>query len=123
VLALAGLGVGVYGTLRETTIWTPVGLGAFGLGMLLFGLPLRRRGRPGLAWTTLLIAAFSLLGGIDRGLWMLPWIPVPPSLLRILLEFVWVPWALVAIIGGKALAGAGRPKADPLVRFAATLRG
>lgn len=121
-LALAGLGVGVYGTLRETTIWTPVGLALFGLGMLLVGLPMRGRGRPGLGWATLLIAGFALLGAIDRGLWMLPWIPVPPSLLRILLEVVWVPWALIAIFAGKLNAAVDHPKADPLVRFTRALR-
>jgi hypothetical protein len=43
---------------------------------------------------------FALLGAVDRGLVMLPWIPVPPSLVRILLELVWVPWALVALLRG-----------------------
>jgi hypothetical protein len=42
------------------------------------------------------------MGGIDRGLVMLPWIPVPPSVPRILLELVWVPWAIVAAVRSAA---------------------
>jgi hypothetical protein len=35
---------------------------------------------------------------------MVPYLPVPPSLVRILLEVVWVPWALVATLQGRVLA-------------------
>ncbi|HEX6872710.1 MAG TPA: right-handed parallel beta-helix repeat-containing protein [Micromonosporaceae bacterium] len=103
--SLAGLVVGVFGTLRETTPLTPIGLALLGLGWLCCGLVLRQRGRTGLAVVTLLLAVFALLGAVDRGLVMLPWIPVPPSLVRILLEFVWVPWACVAAAKGRMLAG------------------
>jgi hypothetical protein len=102
--ALAGLIVGVYGTLRETTPLTPMGLGLLGLGWLFCGVALRRRGRPGLGWLTLGLAVFALLGALDRGLVMVPYLPVPPSLVRILLEVVWVPWALVATLQGRVLA-------------------
>jgi len=64
----------------------------------------RRTHRPaGLGWLTLAVGVFALLGAVDRGLVMLPWIPVPPSLPRILLELVWVPWALVALVRGAPL--------------------
>ena len=68
---------------------------------------------------TTAMAVFALLGALDRGLIMVPWIPVPPSLLRILLEVVWVPWAVVAAVQGRMLA---RSRPDPLVRYAAALR-
>jgi hypothetical protein len=118
VLALGGLVVGVYGTLRETTPLTPVGLALLGLGWLGCGVVLRRRGRPGLGVMTMLIGVFALLGGVDRGLVMLPWIPVPPSLLRIVLELIWVPWAFGAAVSGQIFA----TSSDPLERYATTLR-
>ena len=49
---------------------------------------------------------------------MLPWIPVPPSVVRIVLEFVWVPWALFASVRGRMLAGS---RTDPLERYTAAL--
>ena len=109
LLALGGLVVGVLGTIRETTSLTPIGLALLGLGLVGIGVPLRRRGRPGLGILTLAIAVCALLGAVDRGLVMIPWIPVPPSLVRILLELVWVPWALVAIGRGRVLAAAPSP--------------
>jgi hypothetical protein len=117
-LAVGGLVTGVYGTLRESTPLTPIGLGLLGLGWVLCGIVLRRRGRPGLGFMTLLIGIFALLGGVDRGLVMLPWIPVPPSLLRIVFELIWVPWAFGAAVSGPILAAAS----DPLERYAGVLR-
>ena len=86
VLALGGLVVGVYGTLNETTPLTAIGLGLLGLGWLCVAVALRRRGRAGLSWLTMGLALFATLGAVDRGLLVLPWIPVPPSLVRIALE-------------------------------------
>jgi hypothetical protein len=100
LVALAGVAVGVFGTAYETTPLTAIGLTLLGLGWLGVGVGLRRRG---LAVVTIAAAVFALLGGVDRGLVMLPWIPVPPSVPRILLELAWVPWAVVAAI---------RPTAD-----------
>jgi len=104
-LALAGLVVGVFGTAYETTYLTPIGLALTGAGFVGVGLALRR----GLGWLTVAIGVCALLGAVDRGLVMLPWIPVPPSLVRILLELVWVPWALISAIR------ATRPAAPPEV--------
>lgn len=97
-VALAGLAVGVFGTAYETTRLAGIGLGLLGLGWVLVGLALHRAARPALGWVTLTLGVFALLGAVDRGLAMLPWIPVPPSLPRILLELVWVPWALVTLL-------------------------
>jgi hypothetical protein len=134
-LALGGLVTGVYGTLNETTPLSAIGLGLLGLGWLCVGVALRRRGRNGLGWLTLLLALFAVAGGVDQGLYILPWIPAPPSVFRIALEFLWVPAALVAAGRGRMLAvarprregrgrsgGRGRPSnADPLEHYAATL--
>ena len=90
-----------------------------GLGWLSCGVVLRRRGRPGLGWVTIILGCLALLGGIDRSILMLPWIPVPPSVPRILLELAWVPWAFGAAVAGRILAAT---KPDPLDDLVATLR-
>jgi len=109
LVALDGLVVGVFGTAYETTMLTPIGLALVGLGFVGFGLPVRAGGRSGLGWLTVTIGAFALLGAVDRGLVMLPWIPMPPSLIRILLELVWIPWAVVALIRAPRPAPAPAP--------------
>lgn len=106
--AVGGLIVGVFGTAYEGTVLTGVGLALLGLGWLTVGLALRRRGSPGLGWLTVALGVLALAGGVDRSVFMLPWIPVPPSLPRILLEFVWVSWALAA-----ALVRRQAPAPDP----------
>ena len=125
-LSVAGLVIGVYGTLRETTPLTPIGLGLLGLGWMLLGIPLRRRGRPGLGFLTFALGLVALLGAADRGLFMLPWIPVPPSVWRIGLELFWVPMSIIAIVRGRMLAASAMdvppPTGDALESFAARLR-
>jgi hypothetical protein len=114
LVALAGLVVGVFGTAQEATPLTPIGLALLGLGALGFGHALRRwGGRPGLGWLTIALGAFALLGAVDRGLVMIPLIPVPPSLVRILVEFAWVPWALAVI--ARRRRSAAPPPADEAV--------
>ena len=120
-LTFGGLVAGVYGTLRETTMLTALGLGLLGLGWLACGLALRRRGRPGLGFLTIALGVFALLGAIDRGLFMLPLIPVPPSVWRMALELFWVPCALLAAGRGRMLATT-REEGDMLEHYAATLR-
>jgi hypothetical protein len=105
LVALAGLTVGVFGTIEEATPLTPIGLALVGLGAVVFGYALRRwGGRAGLGWLTIALGAFALLGAVDRGLVMIPYIPVPPSLIRILIEVVWVPWAIAAIVSSRRFA-------------------
>src|SRR5207247_1321607 len=78
----------------------PSGLALLGAGWLFIGVALRRRGRGGLGWLTIVLAVLALLGALDRGVFALPFVPFPPSVPRVLLEFVWVPWALVAALRG-----------------------
>jgi hypothetical protein len=137
LVAVAGLAVGVVGTGYEASGWTPVGLAVFGAGAVWFGLHLRRGVHPGaaggggpgrepapgrrsagLGWLTVAVGVFALLGAVDRGLTMIPLIPVPPSLVRIVLEFGWVPWAVVAVLRRRAPAATGtarvpEPRPDP----------
>jgi hypothetical protein len=90
--------------------------------LLCFGIALRWRGRGGLGWLTVGIAAFAMLGALDRGVVMLPFIPVPPSLVRIVLEVIWVPWALIAAIRGQMIATSA-PTDDELEDYTARLWG
>lgn len=111
VLTLAGLGIGVAGTWQMGSIWHPIGLAVYGLGLLLFGLSLRKNGTRKLGAITLVIAAFALLGAIDHGFYMIPWISVSPAFLRVIFEAIWIPWALGAVVIGPRRAQA--PPADP----------
>jgi hypothetical protein len=100
LFALAGLTVGVFGTVRMGSVWHPIGLALYGFGFLLLGEALRRAGTPKLGGATMVIAALALLGAVDTGLVMIPYIAVSPALLRVVAELVWVPWALGAILIG-----------------------
>jgi Right handed beta helix region len=126
-LSVAGLAVGVLGTARETTYLSAIGLALLGTGWVMCGVALRRRGRPGLAFLTMALGFFALLGAVDRGFYMLPWVPVPPSLWRIVLELFWVPAAIIAIVRGRLMAAAPAVSTtpttgDPLERFTSRLR-
>ncbi|MBV1848783.1 right-handed parallel beta-helix repeat-containing protein [Catellatospora tritici] len=98
LLAVAGLTVGVFGTIDTGSVLHPIGLALYGAGFALLGLALRTAGTRKLGTTTLIVAVFALLGAIDHGLIMIPWVPVSPALLRVLTEFVWIPWALGAAV-------------------------
>jgi hypothetical protein len=107
--AAVGALVGVFGTAYEGTPLTGVGLLLLGAGWIALGLVLRARGRPGFGWFTVALGLVAVLSGVDRWLWMLPWIPVPPSLIRILLEVVWLPWTLVLVLRVPPTAPHPRP--------------
>lgn len=96
--ALAGLVLGVFGAAYEATPLAPLGLSLFGLGAAGFGAALVRSGRAGFGWLTVAFGALALLGAVDRGLTMIPYLPVPPSALRVLLELVWLPWAAALVV-------------------------
>jgi hypothetical protein len=125
LLTLSGLGVGVYATWHDSPLLGPLGLAVLGAGWVFFGIPMRRRGRLGLGVLTISMGVFALLGAVDTGLMMIPYLPVPPSVVRIGLEVIWAPWALWAGLRGRVLAGTAETAAarsDPLVRFAHSLR-
>ena len=138
-LALAGLVVGVYGSLRPTSVLTGLGLLLLGFGYLAFGAGLRGKRHGALGLLTMGMALFALLGAVDHLVFALPWLPVPPSVARVLLELIWLPSVVVAATAHVAPdavdeylpARRGRPHLprrrprvprDPLERFAAALR-
>lgn len=98
VLGLIGLGLDVAGsTMGLAAGYVPaVALLLTGLWWTGIGLVLRRRGRPGLGWTTVVLGALTLLDALDKGVFMIPWIPLSPAWVRGLLGVVWVVWAVMA---------------------------
>lgn len=100
VVALAGLVLGGFGAGYVATPLAPVGLALFGAGVVGLGWAVRATGRPGYGWLTVTLGALALLGAVDRGLTMIPLLPVPPSLLRILVELVWFVATLVVVSHG-----------------------
>ncbi|HCT76077.1 MAG TPA: hypothetical protein DGG94_03285 [Micromonosporaceae bacterium] len=111
IVSLGGLVGGVYGTLSMGSWLHPFGLALYGLGFGLLGFALRRSGTPKLGTLTLIVATFALLGAIDHGLVMIPYISVSPALLRLLAEIVWVPWALGAVLIGRRRTAPPPPEA------------
>lgn len=111
--AVAGLTVSVFGAMDGTTPLGPLGLALFGAGAVLFGMAVRARaGRVGFGWLTVALGVLSLLVAVDRGLVMIPYLPVPPSLLTMLLALVWLPWAVVALLRRPATERPADPPAD-----------
>jgi hypothetical protein len=97
LVALAGLAIGVVGSAYEGTALAPIGLALFGLGTIGLGWTIRR-GRTAFGWLTIALGAAGLLGAVDRGLTMIPYLPVPPSVLRLAIELVWIPWAVTVLV-------------------------
>ncbi len=101
LLAVVAVGLGmavvVVGAWRTTAWIEAAGLAVAGLGWVLGGVALRRAGSRRTGVLTVLIGLFALLGAVDRGLVMIPLIPVSPALVRLLLEYLWVFAALVGI--------------------------
>jgi hypothetical protein len=111
--AVAGLTVSVFGAADGTTPLGPLGLALFGVGAALFGLAMRAlAGRIGFGWLTVALGVLSLLVAVDRGVVMLPYLPVPPSLLALLLALVWLPWAVVVLLRRPAPKRPADPPAD-----------
>lgn len=97
VLGLIGLGLDVAGsTMGLASSYLPaVALLLTGLWWTGIGLVLRRE-RPALGWTTVVLGALTLLDALDKGVFMIPWIPLSPAWVRGLLGVIWVVWAVVA---------------------------
>jgi hypothetical protein len=114
VAAAAGLVLGTVGAAYEATALGPLGLALFGVGAALFGWAMRSHaGRAAFGWLTVALGLVALAGAVDRGLVMIPYLPVPPSLLQLLLVLVWLPWAVVVLLrhgGGAAPDTADEPE-------------
>jgi hypothetical protein len=106
--ALAGLVVGVFGTAYDGTVLSGLGLVLFGAGSFAVGWVTRRA----FGVLTMALGVIALLDGVDRSVFMLPWIPVGPVWLRVLVELVWVPWALV-VLARRVPAGSAVPDTQP----------
>ncbi|MEZ5096828.1 MAG: hypothetical protein R2731_12345 [Nocardioides sp.] len=100
LLVAAGMGVVIGGVWLVDPRIEAAGLAVAGVGWLLAGVLLRRAGSSRLGWLSVLIGLFALAGAVDRGLVMLPYLPVSPAFLRIVTEYVWVCAALVGIVLG-----------------------
>jgi hypothetical protein len=107
-LGLAGAVVGVIGQAYEATPISGIGFALLGAAWLGFGVALRRGGWPKLGVFTMVLGVVGLVNAVDRALWMLPYVPVPPSMIRVLLMLVWVPWVVVAAVRNRsAVSSAG----------------
>ncbi|MEV4415539.1 hypothetical protein [Catellatospora sp. NPDC049609] len=113
LLAVGGLTVGVFGTVEMGSVLHPIGLALYGAGFALLGLALRGTRARKFGVMTLIVAVFALLGAIDHGLLMIPWLPVSPALLRVLMEIVWIPWALGAVVAAPRPTPATADPAPP----------
>ncbi len=123
VLSVAGLVVGVFGTIEEASLLAPIGLALLGAGWLLFGGMLSQRGRPGLGFLTVALGVLAVAGAVDRSLYILPFVPVPPSFWRMTLEVFWVLAAAMAAVRSRRRRrrAAAKPKGDALESFTAAL--
>ena len=113
VLGVAGAILCVFGAASDGTRLPALGLLLLACWWLDIALTLRGQGARKLSYLTFALGVLALLGAIDAGLWMLPWIPANPTWARLLLELVWIPWALIAALrrqkgtGGDSLYGEG----------------
>ncbi|MFC8534076.1 right-handed parallel beta-helix repeat-containing protein [Streptomyces sp. NPDC057249] len=96
-LGVIGLGLDVAGsTMGLAATYVPaVALLLTGLWWTGIGLALRPA-RPVFGWVTVVLGALTLLDALDKGVFMIPWIPLSPAWVRGLLGLVWVVWAVVA---------------------------
>ncbi|MFK0102846.1 hypothetical protein [Streptomyces sp. NPDC091040] len=96
-LGVIGLGLDVAGsTMGLAATYVPaLALLLTGLWWTGIGLALRPA-RPVFGWVTVVLGALTLLDALDKGVFMIPWIPLSPAWVRGLLGLVWVVWAVVA---------------------------
>jgi hypothetical protein len=98
LIGIAGAVVSVLGVANEGTPLAAIGSALLGLYWLDTGVTLRAQGARKLGWLTIILGVVALLVAVDSGLWMLPWTPISPAWVLLLLEIVWLPWALVAAL-------------------------
>ncbi|MEU6015920.1 right-handed parallel beta-helix repeat-containing protein [Streptomyces sp. NPDC047515] len=97
VLGAIGLGLDVAGSTMGLASTHVPALALLLTGVWWTGIGLALRGeRPWLGWTTVVLGALTLLDAVDKGVFMIPWIPLSPAWVRGLLGVIWVVWAVVA---------------------------
>ncbi|MDB1089089.1 right-handed parallel beta-helix repeat-containing protein [Streptomyces sp. ACA25] len=95
-LGAAGLVLNVVGATGSWAHTAVVPLALLLLGLWWTGTGLALRGtRPAFAWTTLALGGLALLDAFDKSVLLVPWLPVSPAWLQLLLGLVWVVWAVV----------------------------
>ncbi|MET9468979.1 right-handed parallel beta-helix repeat-containing protein [Streptomyces sp. NPDC006544] len=90
VLDVAGSTMGLVAGFVPALALLCLGLWWGGIGVAL------RPDRPWLARLTLLLAALTLLDAFDKGVLMIPWIPLSPAWIRALAAVLWTLWAVIA---------------------------
>jgi hypothetical protein len=98
LLGITGAVVCVFGAASEGTRLTAIGLVLLGCWWLETGIAFRSQGIRKFGGLSIILGVIALLGAVDTGLWMLPWIPVSPAWVLLVLELIWLPWALVATL-------------------------
>ncbi|MEU2158919.1 right-handed parallel beta-helix repeat-containing protein [Streptomyces sp. NPDC019396] len=105
-VGLAGLVVDVIGSARpyDHSVIPAVSLLLLGLGWAGMGLRLLQRRRV-FGWVTVGLGALTVLDAWDKAVVMVPWTPLSPAWLRILVGVAWVVWAVIAAAGQPEQAG------------------
>jgi hypothetical protein len=98
LLGIAGTVVIVFGAASEGTRLTAIGFLLLGCWWFETGITFRSQGIRRLGGLTIILGVIALLGAVDTGLWMLPWTPISPAWVLLLLELIWLPWALAATL-------------------------
>lgn len=117
VAGLAGLGLGVLGstTSYAGTAVSAVGLLLVGSWWVVTGLLLLSRWR-GFGWVTVVLGLLTLLDAFDKSVMMVPWTPLSPAWLRMLLGVVWVVWAVIVAARGRERTRAADTEPDAVAR-------
>lgn len=98
VLGLVGAGLGVVGQVAEGTAWSAAGLALLGAWWILTATDWRRSGHRRIGGLTLALGIAAVINAVDRSLFMLPWIPMSPSYVTLLLAATWVPSVIVSAL-------------------------
>ncbi|HEX6196878.1 MAG TPA: hypothetical protein VFZ37_13265 [Jiangellaceae bacterium] len=107
-VATIATGVGVLGLVMNVlvvplwhTVLPAIAIAIIGGWLVVLGIELRKTGRSGLGWLTIVFGLLGLLHAIDKAIVMLPWIPLSPAWFRFLVGIVWVVWAVAASARGR----------------------
>lgn len=98
VAGLLGLVLDVVGSAGSSadTLVPVAGLVLLGAWWAATGWVLRGQ-RRAFAWVTVAMGVLTLLDAFDKAVFMIPWVPVSPAWVRMLVGVVWVVWAVVVV--------------------------